>query len=304
MKNIVSNLAIASILTILGANSARAASRTWVSGVGDDANPGSRTAPCKTFAGAISRTDAFGEINVLDPGGFGTLTITKSITIDGSGGSIAGVQASNTNGIVVSAGSNDIVTLRNLDLCGLESGLAGIKFLSGKELHIENCVIYGFTGVGIDCESTTSGAKVFISNCSIHDCAGGGVLLRPGSGGSTIGTIEKSYTVGNLFGVRVEANAGATVDDTTAAHNAGTGFIATASGELNINHSVSSNNAFGVAATGSGNTGSIVRISDVNVFENSLGLYTTSPGVIASFQNNHITGNGTNGSPNQTLNEQ
>src|ERR1700756_558888 len=91
------------------------ATRTWVSGVGDDANPCSRTAPCKTFAGAISKTATGGEINVLDPGGFGALTITKSITIS-SVGFEAGVLVSGTNGIVVSAGPADSVTLEGLDI--------------------------------------------------------------------------------------------------------------------------------------------------------------------------------------------
>src|SRR5438445_4339112 len=89
------------------------ATRTWVSGVGDDANPCSRTAPCKTFAGAISKTAAGGEIDALDPGGFGAVTITKAITIDG-GGSLASVLVSGTNGIVVSAGASDVVTIRNI----------------------------------------------------------------------------------------------------------------------------------------------------------------------------------------------
>src|SRR5688500_2946121 len=66
---------------MLAAPAQAQATRTWVSGVGDDANPCSRTAPCKTFAGAISKTAAAGEINCLDPGGFGGLTITKSIMI-------------------------------------------------------------------------------------------------------------------------------------------------------------------------------------------------------------------------------
>src|SRR5213078_1342110 len=100
------------------------ATRTWVSGVGDDANPCSRTAPCKTFAGAISKTAASGEINVLDPGGFGGVPITKSITIDG-GGFIAGVLVSGTNAIIVNAGVNDKVTLRNLNINGLNTGLDG-----------------------------------------------------------------------------------------------------------------------------------------------------------------------------------
>src|SRR5580692_2595266 len=92
------------------------ATRTWVSGVGDDANPCSRTAPCLTFAGAISKTAAGGEIDALDPGGFGTLTITKSITIDGGGGVASGMASSGNNGITVSAGATDIVTIRNVQV--------------------------------------------------------------------------------------------------------------------------------------------------------------------------------------------
>src|ERR1700720_3650868 len=102
------------------------ASRTWVSGVGDDANPCSRTAPCKTFAGAISKTAPAGEINVLDPGGFGAVTITKSITIS-SESPEAGVLVSGTNGIVISAGATDTVILKGLDIEGLGSGLDGVK---------------------------------------------------------------------------------------------------------------------------------------------------------------------------------
>src|SRR6185312_2884503 len=98
------------------------ATRTWVSGVGDDANPCSRTAPCKTFAGAISKTAAGGEINVLDPGGFGALTITKSISIFADGVE-AGVLVSGTNGIIINAGVNDVVYLHGLSFDGLGTGL-------------------------------------------------------------------------------------------------------------------------------------------------------------------------------------
>src|SRR5215471_10914744 len=125
------------------------APRTWVSGVGDDANPCSRTAPCKTFAGAISKTAPAGEIDVLDPGGFGALTITKSITIDGTSG-LAGVLVSGTNGIVVNAGSGDVVILRNLDFDGIGTGLDGILILGGGDVRIENCKIYGFSRRGIE----------------------------------------------------------------------------------------------------------------------------------------------------------
>src|SRR6185295_13986560 len=104
------------------------ASRTWVSGVGDDANPCSRTAPCKTFPGAISKTAAKGEINVLDPGGFGAVTITKAMTIV-SESFHSGVHAPGINGVIINAGANDTVVLRGLNLDGLGSGVAGIKVL-------------------------------------------------------------------------------------------------------------------------------------------------------------------------------
>jgi hypothetical protein len=130
------------------------ATRTWVSGVGDDANPCSRTAPCKTFAGAISKTAAGGEIDVLDPGGFGAVTITKAITIDGSGGSIAGVLVAGTNGITVNAGATDTVILRHLDFEGLGTGLSGILFEGGGTLIVDNSTITAFTDSGIKLTNT------------------------------------------------------------------------------------------------------------------------------------------------------
>src|SRR3981189_3749017 len=111
------------------------ATRTWVSGVGDDVNPCSRTAPCKTFAGAISKTAAGGEIDALDPAGYGAVTITKGITIDGGGGQVGSVLVSGTNGIVINANaSTDVVILRNLRINGIGTGLNGVQFLNGKAL--------------------------------------------------------------------------------------------------------------------------------------------------------------------------
>ena len=124
------------------------ATRTWVSGVGDDANPCSRTAPCKTFAGAISKTAASGEISVLDPGGFGAVTITKSITLNGDG-TLAGILASLTNGVIIN-GANVNVTLRSLSINGAGNGLNGVRFIQGSTLWMENVSITGFTGFGVD----------------------------------------------------------------------------------------------------------------------------------------------------------
>ncbi len=121
-------------LTIGSATAKAQASRAWVSGVSDDANP------C---------TAAGGEIDALDPGGFGAITITKAITVDGGGGQ-ASILVSGTNGIVVAAGPNDVMTLRNLRINGIGSGLNGTRFLSGAALNIQNCYIFGFTQNGID----------------------------------------------------------------------------------------------------------------------------------------------------------
>src|ERR1041384_3661107 len=148
-------LAIA-VFTLAFASMAQAqATRTWVSGVGDDVNPCSRTAPCKTFAGAISKTATGGEIDVLDPGGFGAVTITKAITIDGTtGGGFGSILAAGFNGVIVSntTPSTAVITLRNLSINGNGQGTSpgpnGIRFLGGKSLHVQNCDIFGFSTNG------------------------------------------------------------------------------------------------------------------------------------------------------------
>ncbi len=158
------------------------ATRTWVSGVGDDANPCSRTAPCKTFAGAISKTAAGGEIDALDPGGYGGVTITKAITLDGGGGQVASILVAGTNGIVVSAGVADSVVIRNLSINGIvgtgTAGLNGIRFLSGKSLRIENCNINGFSDRGIDISPNNSSGNpptVSVINTTSNDNSGSGI---------------------------------------------------------------------------------------------------------------------------------
>lgn len=143
------------------------ATRTWISGVGDDANPCSRTAPCKTFAGAIAKTAAGGEINCLDPGGFGAVTITKAISLICDPTSNGGVLVAGTNGIVVAAGPTDKVVLSGLDFEGLGSGLTGVNFTSGLVLYIRNCWIHDFITNGVNVASSTAGARVIIDHSRI-----------------------------------------------------------------------------------------------------------------------------------------
>src|SRR3984893_6433607 len=146
MRKIVLSLNIfGAKLAILPAPAQAQETRTCVTGVGDDANPCSRTAPCKTFAGAISKTAPAGEINCLDPGGFGAVTITKSMTISCEAGT-AGVLVSGTNAIIFQGASTDYLFLKGLDIEGLGTGLSGIVFNAGGFLHVEDCVIRHFTG--------------------------------------------------------------------------------------------------------------------------------------------------------------
>ncbi len=160
------------------------ATRTWVSGVGDDVNPGSRTAPCKTFAGVISKTAAGGEISVLDPGGFGAVTITKAITIDGSG-TIAGISSAGVSAIIVNAGTNDMVVIRGLIINGFGTGLAGVRVLSARAVLVENCVLHGGTTGGVDLQAsaTSTNTTVYVVNSRISDFGftgtGAGILARP-----------------------------------------------------------------------------------------------------------------------------
>src|SRR5215831_14656165 len=162
------------------------ANRTWVSGVGDDANPGSRTAPCKTFAGAISKTLDGGEIDALDPGGFGSVTITKSVTIDGSG-TFASILASGTSGIVINGAGIDVV-IRGVQLNGAGGGLTGIRIVAAGRVFIEDCVIFGFTGapgIGIN-DVRTTGGKLFVTNTTVRENSASGIVVLPASGSTAI----------------------------------------------------------------------------------------------------------------------
>jgi hypothetical protein len=209
-KTLTSALLGALLAVLLPAAVAQAqATRTWVSGVGDDANPCSRTAPCKTFAGAISKTAGGGEINVLDPGGFGGVTIGKSLTISST--FEAGVLVSGTNAIIVAAGVADTVVLEGLDIEGLGTGIHGVNFLSGTLLVIERCKIHKFATDGVNAASSTAGARTVInrslilSNGTQNLANSGGVTVNSGN----VVNINDTLIQNNLnYGV--QANAGGT----------------------------------------------------------------------------------------------
>lgn len=278
------------------------ATRTWVSGVGDDVNPCSRTAPCKTFAGAISKTAAGGEIDALDPGGFGTVTITKSITIDGEG-TMASILASGTTGVIINAGANDVVTLRNLSINGAGTGLNGIRILSAKTVIIENCVIFGFSGAspngrGISDVRTfavANSGNLFVTNTNVRNNSQHHIVINPGSGATVNAAITnvrlENSTSGSGFLVSNSTNA--LIRDSVISGNSGSGIFAeefVGAVDVNVENCSVTNNGTGVNAAGGT---PIIRLSNTMVTGNSTGL----SGAIVSFGNNRIAGNNAGNGP-------
>ena len=175
------------------------ATRTWVSGVGDDANPCSRTAPCKTFAGAISKTATGGEINCLDPGGFGAVTITKSITISCPSTGTAGVLAAGTSGIIINA-ANAEVLLEGLDIEGFANGTSpgidGVRIISAAKVTIQKCSIRNFSVFGVNLNGP-AGARVVISDSTILSNSAG-VNIAGVGGAANAGIILRTIIDNNL----------------------------------------------------------------------------------------------------------
>jgi hypothetical protein len=279
------------VIAIAAAPAHAQATRTWVSGVGDDANPCSRTAPCKTFAGAISKTATGGEINVLDPGGFGGVTITKSITIS-SENFEAGVLVSGTNAIIINATTTSNVVLRGLDIEGLGTGLVGIKVLGGLgSLNVEKCTIHAFKGTngsGIEIATSLAGTtEVYIKDTIIRNNGNGtgaGIFVNPTGSAVVRAHLSNVQLLNNIIGLK-EQGATSTVNvfDSEASGNTNAGFQAVTSGSsLLIERSTVSANGTGVSCA----TGASVRIGNTSMANNTATVGGT--GLCTSFQNNDI----------------
>lgn len=202
------------------------ATRTWVSGVGDDANPCSRTAPCKTFAGAISKTATNGEINCIDPAGFGSVTITKSITIDCKG-TVGGIAASFTTGVIINS-ATAVVRIRGLNINGAGTGINGIKITAATRVYVEDSVIDGFAQSGISI-TNTGDSRVVVHNSAIRNNAGAGIYGVPEGTADTM--VSKSLISGNGTGVQAGPNATFRISGNTIVHNT-TGLSATGTGKI------------------------------------------------------------------------
>jgi Right handed beta helix region len=271
----------------LPASPAQAQSRTWVSGVGDDVNPCSRTAPCKTFAGAISKTAANGEINCLDPGGFGAVTITKSIIID-CHEIFGSVLVSGTNGISIlsdnAAALN--VRLRNINFTGLGSGLAGVLIqgatTGNTSVIIEDCRMDGFTqGVR---DARTGAGELYIRNTTSQNNSGAAFTVNGSSGVKASFDNVRAYN--SSFGIAIGTAVTAMISNSVMSGNTNGGLETEGTSQVSIDNSQVSSNGIGFQVLGG-----TVRVSNSNVAFNT----ALASGTINSFTNNRFSGNGAGG---------
>lgn len=269
------------LLAVVPSLASAQASRTWVSGVGDDVNPCSRTAPCKTFAGAISKTAAEGEINCLDPGGFGTVTIVKAITLD-CRSSHGGVLASLSNGVVVNAPSTARVNLLGLRINGTGDGFSGIRILAAKKVRVADTDVYGFTGgggrAGISFAPSTA-TTLNVRNSSVFDNAGPGMLVQPSGSGSAKATVRSSDFEANNEGIVAFGPA-------------------LAAWVRLFDSSVLENTTNGIRSDGA--SAAFWLGNDV-IFGNGTGLAAAAGGQILSYGNNYVGNNTVDGNPTATI---
>ncbi|HEY0613994.1 MAG TPA: right-handed parallel beta-helix repeat-containing protein [Candidatus Elarobacter sp.] len=277
------------------------ASRTWVSGTGDDVNPCSRTAPCKTFAGAISKTADCGEIDALDPAGYGAITITKGIKIDGGGGEagqVASILVSGTPGVNVSNSSATchFVVLRNLDINGIQSGTTGVNVTSsstaGNSVSLENVDVENFTGQCVDVEATGK-QNVQLYNVNLENCTAGGIksnTIATGGGVNRVNIAKSTIMRNGGPGVWASANSDVTVYLSLISGNGNNGALAdAATAKLFLHDSnISNNQGAGVHSTNSAIT-SVTQSS--LAYNNGFGFLADVGGQILTGNNNWLNGN-------------
>jgi hypothetical protein len=313
--------AVITAFALHGAANAQA-TRTWVSGVGADDNPCSRTAPCKTWAGAINKTAAGGEINAIDSGGFGAVSITKSITLNGAGVHASSLN-SGTNGVLVNCATpaTDVVVLRNLSIQGAGAGVNGVKILKCAAVHLENVDISGqnfssaTSGYGVLINPTTAGnVQVVMDNVRIVDngngANGGGVYVQAIAPATATLRMTNSLISNNqgFAGLRVDSGGFATVRNSSITDSGQHGAVAVSSAnpaDIAIHDSMISGNGVAAATNGAGvqaqGTMASVRISGSVVTDNEHGLRSLTSGILVSYGNNMFYGNTTDGAPTSTV---
>jgi hypothetical protein len=278
---------LSAAVALLGSAPTSAAQRTFVSaGSGSDANPCTRALPCRQFAPAITATDPGGEIVVLDSGGYGTVTIAKSVGLVAPVGVHAAVTAFSGNAITVAATTSDVVILRGLYLTGLGAA-AGINFSTGKTLHVENCVVSGFASSGV--VGSASGADVYVKDTISRNNGNDGFRFSAPPGSPLRASLDAIRAEENsVSGVGAYSNSIVTVTRSVAA-GSGNSFYAGDTGQINVESCTAAFSTIGVYTTAG-----TARVANSMITGNGTGVFVGG-GAIHSFGNNRLNGNTTNG---------
>jgi hypothetical protein len=294
--------AAASVLFLFVSPVQGQATRTWVSGVGDDVNPCSRTAPCKTFAGAISKTAPNGEINCLDPGGFGSVTIVKSITIDCKL-THAGILNAQQTGVTINFDSfsgmdtRKTVRLRGLSMQGADNGTAGVRIIgttlsANSEVYLEDSIIdgnFGGSDTTMQCgvsDERGAGGRLFIVNTTIRNVGQYGISVYHPTLGAATGAVDVAVIDSRVFnassGARFSHNVRAVISRSAFSGNSTNGVSSDGNAQVNVSDSVISHNGTGVNARAG-----TVRLANNDIVFNGTGI----AGGTLSHGGNRISGN-------------
>jgi hypothetical protein len=264
--------------------------RTYVSGTGNDSNPCTASMPCQTFQAALAQTVAGGEIFVLDSANYGPVTINKAVTIT-SEGAVAGILASSGIGITISAGANDVINLRGLDVDGSNTGTVGIQFSSGQSLNIQKSVIRNFTGSGINFAPSAASTLFVVDTTLIHNVSNGISLANNATGALSRVNATNNGVAILAYGSGVTL----TVTDTVAGNN--TYGIGASSSAVMIRNSMFNSNTIGICADQS----AMVRVGQSTITANVTGWQAMNGGQVVSYSNNNVGGNTANGIATTTV---
>jgi hypothetical protein len=288
----------AAVSSLVATGAFAQATRTWVSGVGDDVNPCSRTAPCKTWAGAISKTAPGGEIDALDPGGFGTLNITKSLVIDGAGTMASSLNAG-TNGFIINAATTDNVTLRNISINGATTGVNGVSIINAgaKNIRLDNVIIQNQPGGRCVSVTTNTGTVALVMyDVVLNNCGTNGIGVAP-TGGSVFVManrvrVEQNGTTTSHHGILMSGSASGNFTDVTVFRAAGSGLDVENGSVVSVDNCTFSRNG-GDGITVQGPSAAILRLNNSTMTSNSgAGVRGVAPGAINSYKNNRSADNG------------
>jgi hypothetical protein len=268
---------------------------------GSDTNPcDSPLRPCRNIQSAITKVQAGGEVVVITSGSYRPFNINKSVTVVGAPGIHAGITVLPGQGVVINAGTSDVVVLRGLVLNGL-GAIHGIGYQTGASLQVENCLIQGFAGNGIRFDNADNGQQLLVRDTVVRNIGISGIFVGLTSSGTARATIERCRLENNKEGLFVTDNAKVTIRDTVVWGSKAEGilaytFNAGATAEINVENCLVTNGATsGIQADGVAGA-SLIRVSNTTVSNNHGGVNAISPiGTILSRGNNTVEGNSSDG---------